>query len=201
MLVSVLICCEVVLLAEGLKRMLQECEAFRVLGLVHKEEDLAQSLELGPDVIVADKKLFAALLDFSTTHNARILLLDDGCGLCLNMDDLQELVSEGVAGILMKESDAALLCKAVAAVHAGELWIDRKTIQHSLHSRKKRSVVSLTQREEEILNRIRCGYSNKEISEKLCISEQTVKTHCHHLFQKYGVTSRLKLSLCDPPEP
>lgn len=201
MSIRVLICCEVVLLAEGLGRILEDCGYAEVVGQVCKVEDIPGALASGCDVILTDKKLFAHLLNFTESLNGeKILLLDDGAGLCLNIDDLQELIAERVAGLLLKESDSALLCKAVEAVNEGELWIDRKTIQNSLFSRKKRPVVNLTQREHEIFNRIRSGYSNKEIAEKLCISEQTVKTHCHHLFRKFGVTSRLKLSLCEPPE-
>ena len=81
-------------------------------------------------------------------------------------------------------------------VIAGELWFDNKVIQTSLCVvRGSGREMPLTQREAEILRFICEGYSNKAIAETLNISEQTVKTHCNHLFKKFEVTSRLKLAL------
>ncbi len=51
----------------------------------------------------------------------------------------------------------------------------------------------LTRREEEIVNLIVLGYSNKQISNTLFISENTVKTHLANIFSKYGITNRLQL--------
>ena len=55
------------------------------------------------------------------------------------------------------------------------------------------SQFDLTKREFEIVNLIAKGYSNKEISDKLCISVHTVKTHILNIFKKTGVTSRTEL--------
>ncbi|MDE0990649.1 MAG: LuxR C-terminal-related transcriptional regulator [Pseudomonadales bacterium] len=49
---------------------------------------------------------------------------------------------------------------------------------------------SLTKRERQMLDRIQTGQTNKEISEELFISEQTVKWHLHQLYQKLGVKNR-----------
>jgi DNA-binding NarL/FixJ family response regulator len=53
----------------------------------------------------------------------------------------------------------------------------------------------LSQREREIVALVAQGYKNKEIAEKMFISEQTVKNHLHNIFDKLGVSDRLELAL------
>ena len=53
----------------------------------------------------------------------------------------------------------------------------------------------LSEREKEIVQLVAQGYRNKEIGEKLFISEQTVKNHLHNIFDKLGVSDRLELAL------
>ena len=55
--------------------------------------------------------------------------------------------------------------------------------------------IRLAPREEEIISHICQGYTNKEIAQKLNISEQTVKSHCHRIYKKIGVSDRLQLAL------
>ena len=53
----------------------------------------------------------------------------------------------------------------------------------------------LTKREGEIIKLVVEGYSNKQISKKLSISENTVKTHLVHIFKKFGIGHRLQLAI------
>ena len=53
----------------------------------------------------------------------------------------------------------------------------------------------LSDREKQIVQLVAQGYRNKEIGEKLFISEQTVKNHLHNIFDKLGVSDRLELAL------
>ena len=53
----------------------------------------------------------------------------------------------------------------------------------------------LSQREREIVQLVAQGYKNKEMAEKMFISEQTVKNHLHNIFDKLGVSDRLELAL------
>jgi DNA-binding NarL/FixJ family response regulator len=60
---------------------------------------------------------------------------------------------------------------------------------------KPRERAQLSQREREIIVLIAQGYKNKEIAEKMFITEQTVKNHLHNVFDKLGVSDRLELAL------
>jgi DNA-binding NarL/FixJ family response regulator len=53
----------------------------------------------------------------------------------------------------------------------------------------------LSQREREIVALVAQGFKNKEMAEKMFISEQTVKNHLHNIFDKLGVSDRLELAL------
>ena len=55
--------------------------------------------------------------------------------------------------------------------------------------------LDLTIREREIVALVAQGYKNKEMAEKMFISEQTVKNHLHNIFDKLGVSDRLELAL------
>jgi DNA-binding NarL/FixJ family response regulator len=97
---------------------------------------------------------------------------------------------------LSSKQDSETLRKAVKVVYSGELWLDRKLIRDVLynmsHVEKK---VDLTRKEKEIVSLICNGYRNKEIAQKLDITEQTVKSHCNRIFKKVGVSDRLQLAL------
>ena len=110
--------------------------------------------------------------------------------------NLRGLILAGVVGILPPSTNSQLLRKAIKAIHSEELWIDRQTMLKLLTEMKKAShAVRLAPREHEIISLICQGYTNKEIAQKLNISEQTVKSHCHRIYKKIGVSDRLQLAL------
>ena len=61
--------------------------------------------------------------------------------------------------------------------------------------RRERERSPLSQREREIVALVAQGFKNKEMAEKMFISEQTVKNHLHNIFDKLGVSDRLELAL------
>ena len=63
------------------------------------------------------------------------------------------------------------------------------------NNKSSRERAQLSQREREIIVLIAQGYKNKEIAEKMFITEQTVKNHLHNVFDKLGVSDRLELAL------
>jgi DNA-binding NarL/FixJ family response regulator len=91
-------------------------------------------------------------------------------------------------------------------VHAGEIWLDAHTtaaVMRQFASAeaaaasgiKGRERAPLSAREREIVALVAQGYKNKEMAEKMFISEQTVKNHLHNIFDKLGVSDRLELAL------
>jgi DNA-binding NarL/FixJ family response regulator len=196
--INVLICCKTYLLAEGLKRLLEDDEEINIVGIACSNGDLEEMLKLEQDVIIADHGSYNTIFrDFHADEPLKVLLLSNSSNLSLPYKDLQEVVSKGLVGLVSNKSDSKLLKKAIRTVHSGELWIDRKTINKSLHRPDvANKEMHLTKKEMEILHYLCSGFTNKEMSQKLSISEPTVKSHVNHLFKKFGVSNRLKLAIC-----
>jgi DNA-binding NarL/FixJ family response regulator len=124
-------------------------------------------------------------------------------------DDKNEFVQAmklGTSGIVLKQTATDQLIKSISKVHAGEIWLDSHTTAAVMRQfaspgritttdRKGRERSPLSQREREIVALVAQGFKNKEIAEKIFISEQTVKNHLHNIFDKLGVSDRLELAL------
>ena len=196
--VSVAICCQVHLYAEGICKLLEEDDEIKVLGVSAENGGLEDLIGMHPDIIVADLVNFKRVIELlSSTERKCVLLLNDE-GISFDGGDLRLMIAEGLGGLLPKESDSRLFRKAIKKLHEGELWIDRQTLKEVFSSKQVSQKVKLTKKEKEILECICNGLTNKEIANKLYICEQTVKSHCNHLFKKFGVTSRLKLAVSAP---
>ena len=118
-------------------------------------------------------------------------------------DDYVKAIKCGASGIVLKQTATDLLIKSVRKVTEGETWLDARTTAAVMrqfaspdepgnHQAEK---PTLSNREHEIAACVAQGMKNKEIGEKLFISEQTVKNHLHNAFQKLGVSDRLELAL------
>ncbi len=138
----------------------------------------------------------------SSKENIKVILLV----LLESQDFFVRAVRAGCRGILHKDSPPDLLLKCIRKVHEGELWLDRATTaqvlrlftneQTIVHPKERDHKNSpLSPREREIVGLVVQGYKNKELAEKLAISEQTVKNHMHNIFDKLGVCDRLELAL------
>ncbi len=119
----------------------------------------------------------------------------------LDDDQLVEAVRLGVQGVVLKETAPRLLATALREVQAGGQWLEagpvsralRKLVQRDEGTREAERV--LTPRELEIVRMAGHGLRNREISERLFITEGTVKIHFHNIYQKLKITGRLELAL------
>jgi DNA-binding NarL/FixJ family response regulator len=108
----------------------------------------------------------------------------------------------GARGYLTKDAPAAEIQRAIRLVYDGEALLD-PSVQRRLIERALATTAAplpplatsgypdgLTQREAEVLREIAAGYSNREIADRLFISEATVKTHVNNIFSKAGLRDR-----------
>lgn len=192
------------LFAEGLKKIVEnfgkETKVVGVfLGKITSKE-LMESCDLGSDLIILDSQenLFMMVNspEYFESHNLKVLLIGNRTIPHLTSGNLKKLVLKGVIGILPPSTDSHLFIKALKAVRSNEVWLDRQTMVTLVTDMKQASKgVRLAPREQEIISHICQGYTNKEIAQKMKISEQTVKSHCHRIYKKIGVTDRLQLAL------
>lgn len=124
--------------------------------------------------------------------NAKIVLVDMGLK---EKHLLKVLTQYKMAGIIAPYTDINLLKKALKVIDEGQIWLDNRYLKHLLRDMEKIPFkeISLTSKEKEIIYFVCEGLANKEIAEKLNISEQTVKAHLHKIFKKLGISSRTQL--------
>lgn len=128
--------------------------------------------------------------------NASLVMLNSQ----FNEDEQIELIKAGVKGFLPKNILRADMKKAFEDILDGQLWVSRKVTHRLLTElltktaktkyKKPENVYHLSRREIEIIQAMASGLSNYEISNKLFISEKTVKAHIYHIFKKMTVKSR-----------
>ena len=165
-----------------------------------------------PDILLLDLKMpgldgLATLQRLQVAKNkTRVIVLTAS-------DDKNEFVQAmklGTSGIVLKQTATELLIKSIRKVHAGEIWLDSHTTAAVIRqfvanddapppppqsAPRDRERSPLSQREREIVALVAQGFKNKEMAEKMFISEQTVKNHLHNIFDKLGVSDRLELAL------
>ena len=197
--VNVAICCQVQLYAEGMRKLLEEDEEIHVVCVTGGESGFECVIDTNPDIIITDlgncKKVIGMLPD---GEKKNVLLIDDIEGH-FDGNDLKHMITDGLGGLLPTDSDGAIFRKAVKKLSEGQLWIDHQTLKEVFSTKREvKDNVQLTKKEKQILECICNGMTNKEIAKKMFISEQTVKSHCNHLFKKFGVSNRLKLAVRAP---
>lgn len=117
----------------------------------------------------------------------------------INEDQLMQAITMGVGGIVLKVMNPRLLVQCIRKVNAGEQWIEKHAARKSLEKllmreAGAREIASLiTPREIAILKMVAQGLRNKQIGEKLFISEGTVKVHMHNIYEKLQIKSRVAL--------
>jgi DNA-binding NarL/FixJ family response regulator len=205
MTTKVAIACSNQIFAEGLKKILEDVQDIEVVGIYNGSNgflsDLKATLRLRPDIILAEcSPEFNKIADLADgldeLKRIKIILIGDRQTQFMSDKFLRELISKGVLGILPPSADSDLLKKALQAIQDGEVWLDRESLIKLLSAMQRpEKYVKLGKREKEIIVHICQGYRNKEIANKLNISEQTVKSHCNRIYKKLGVSDRLQLAL------
>lgn len=103
--------------------------------------------------------------------------------------DIVAAVEAGALGYLLKDAPPEQVQAAVVATAEGRRTLS-PDIAATLMDRMHRPVITLSQRETEILTLLATGATNREMAQRLFISESTVKTHLVHIYSKLGVDNR-----------
>lgn len=190
----------------GLHMLIENHPGMRVVAMAsNRGEALEKAAKDEPNLILLDLDLGGdSALSFlpqlqETAPKAHILVLT---GL-RDPEAHREAVQSGAMGVVLKEHAPDVLIKAIEKVHAGEFWLDRPTMGRMLREMSSKEtkqvdpevakIESLTQREREVVALIVEGLKNKQIAERMFISETTVTHHLSSIYGKLGVTDRLEL--------
>jgi DNA-binding NarL/FixJ family response regulator len=193
------------LVRAGLRMLLESQGGIVVVGEAGQG---AEALEIvsrkQPDIILLDLDLsgetstdcIPALL--TAAENARIIVLTG-----VRDNDLhQHAVRLGAVGLVLKERAGTTLLRAIERVYAGEVWLER-TMMASVLQRMTRTshrtdpeadkIATLTAREREVIALIGEGLRNRQVADRLFISETTVRHHLTSIYDKLDVADRLEL--------
>ena len=142
-----------------------------------------------PDVTLMDLRLpdmsgiDAMLAIRSEFPNARVIMLTTFAGDV----EIQRALEAGARAYVLKSMPPKELVEVIRQVHAGKKRIPAEI---AAHLAEHYSDEALTDREVEVLKEIAGGNRNRDIAEKLFISEETVKVHIKHLMEKLGAADR-----------
>ena len=204
MAISLVLADDHTIILDGLELLFRSEQDFQVLArCVNGREAIQAVRQHRPDVLILDIRMPGmdgiAVLKQLREENlpTRVVILT----VSLGEDELMALVRLGVRGVVLKEMAPQMLVQCVRKVHAGEQWLEKRSFGRAMEKMLSREAGmrevadALTPREIEIVRMVAAGLRNKEIGDRLSISEGTVKIHLHHIYEKLHLEGRLELAL------
>lgn len=204
--IRVLVADDHTIFREGLCRLLEAEEDISVIGeACSGRECIELTGKLKPDVLLLDLKMpdQDGLTVLSELGGAESQVRTIVLTASEDEQDYVETVRRGARGIVLKQAATERLLEGIRKVHRGEIWIDQRVAAEVMKAMTRPGPplggagekALLTPREAGIVALVTQGFRNKEIAEKLSISEQTVKNHLQNIYDKLGVSDRLELAL------
>jgi NarL family two-component system response regulator LiaR len=201
--IRVLVVDDHAIVRKGIRALLAEVEGIEVVGEAQEGQGaIAQAEVLNPDVILMDlvmpgvDGIEAARQITKHEGGPRILVLTSFAG----DDKVFPAIKAGALGYLLKDSEPADLVEAIQQVHRGEPSLQPSIAQKVLKELRQPSARPptpdpLTDRELEVLRLVAQGLSNPEISQRLVITEATVRTHVSNILGKLHLANRVQATL------
>jgi len=179
---------------------------FNVVAAVVPAEVLAAVSDLRPEIVVlsADvdrnpaRGIEIARALHANSPAVRTIILTDSC----DRDSVVAAFRAGARGIFCRSEHLADFCKCVECVHDGQVWADHRQVQFLIDALiatapsrilDARGNELLSGRELEVVQLAVKGCTNREIADKMKLSEHTVKNYMFRTFDKLGVSNRVEM--------
>jgi NarL family two-component system response regulator LiaR len=203
--IRILIVDDHAIVREGLRGLIEVEPDMELVGEADSgEEGVEKALALRPDVILMDLLMgemdgVAAIREIkSKWQEARVLVLTS----FLEDDKVFPAIENGALGYLLKDTQPDELLDAIRGVHKGETMLHPSIakkimlrIQEHGEESKKQDGQELTERELDVLRLLAQGDGDREIAERLFISERTVHFHVGNILSKLHLANRTQAAL------
>jgi DNA-binding NarL/FixJ family response regulator len=196
------------MLREGIKSMLKKQNDIRVVDSVSNDENLLQLIgKLKPDVLLLDlglqnqDSLQLVKLIKKQFPQAKIIVT----GLIPLQSAVRDFVQAGVSGFILQDASTIQFVKAIRKVNRGLKVLPpiltgslfSQIVEHAINVLNPSALaesVRMTKRESQFIELIADGLTNKEIAQKLNLSNYTVKSHVHNILQKLSLSTRVQIA-------
>jgi len=195
------------LLRDGTTAMLNEQDDITAVSSAGNKSALEKARKLVPDVVLLDLGLKSqnSLKVLESIKKkfprAEVIVMD----LIPTHADVAEYVKEGVAGFILKDASLKDFLNTIRTVAQGVKVLPpsltgslfSQIVEHTIQSGNAEKIVEsvcMTAREQDVINLIAKGRSNKEIAAELFIAVHTVKSHVHNILEKLALHTRLELA-------
>ncbi len=198
--IKVLIADDHVIVREGLVALLDMADDINVVGeATDGREAIDMTKQLRPDIVLMDIRM-AKMDGVQATREIKAKFPNVHVIALTNYDDDEyvfDCLRYGASGYLLKDVGSEDLVKAIKSAAQGESLVDPSVLskvltqfRHMARDGPDHTDNKLSPREQEVLEALTAGLSNKEIAQKLYITEKTVKAHFSSIYRKLNVTSR-----------
>jgi two-component system response regulator DegU len=190
------------MIREGLKQLLELDGDIKIIGEAGEGKTCLNIVDsIKPDIILLDINMpqmsGLKVLEQLKINNckSRVLILT----IHNEIEYLMRAIELGADGYVLKDSESAVLRKAIFTIYNGERYVQNELAAY-MNSNMRNDYLSnedqlLTRREIEILKLLTEGLFNKEIAYQLSISEKTVKNHVSNIFKKISVSDRTQAAV------
>ena len=189
---KILLVAEDVLFRESLGRLLDGEADLLVAGQCGTAAEALEALDRSPaDLILIETQAGGeAANEFVTCarlagYHGKFLLLAAG----LSRQSIVKALQLGVSGIFLKKRGLEMLLRAVRQVASGEAWVERDVLQALAQSAES----PLTMAEQQVLEGVLDGLTNRAIAARMSVPEATVKAALRRIYRRTGVQSRSQL--------
>jgi two-component system, NarL family, nitrate/nitrite response regulator NarL len=172
-----------------------------VIGSVDSGEAALEAIAaLDPDIVILDLKMpgcggVAALQALRAAGDTRPVIV-----LAAEVEDeaLVAIIDSGVNAIVSKAGAELRLLDAIQTIKQGTLFIDSDLLERAMLLAKAGTKTSLldqlSPREREVAQEVALGRRNREIAERINVTEGTIKIYLHNIYRKLGIGSRTELA-------
>ena len=188
---------------------LERDKRFQVLEPVSDESAIIAAVnKLKPAVVVVSAELDEdPRRGFGIVRELHALCPETRVVMLLDTSEPKPVVEAfraGARGVFCRSESLKSLAKCICCVHQGQIWANSKELRYLLDALGEalplrvidsRGVTLLSKREQEVVRCVAEGLSNREIAQRLGLTEHTVKNYLFRIFDKLGVSKRVEVVL------